>query len=96
MRIRMIEPRGTTIDGVDLSIFHPGHAYEVDPSIATYLIVGPLLLLAAALCGRIARANRRDEAGAETAAPAALPPAMPRGDHPAAEPSTAADIGAAI
>lgn len=39
MRIRMIEPRGTTIDGVDLSIFHPGHAYEVDPSIATYLIV---------------------------------------------------------
>ena len=39
MRIRMIEPRRTTIDGVDLSIFHPGHAYEVDPSIATYLIV---------------------------------------------------------
>ena len=39
MRIRMIEPRRTRIDGVDLSVFHPGHAYEVDPSIATYLIV---------------------------------------------------------
>ena len=39
MRIRVIEPRRTTIDGVDLSVFHPGQAYEVDPSIATYLIV---------------------------------------------------------
>lgn len=35
----MIEPRRTTIDGVDLSVFHPGQAYEVDPTIATYLIV---------------------------------------------------------
>lgn len=39
MRIRMIEPRRAHVDGVDLSVFHPGHAYEVDPSIATYLIV---------------------------------------------------------
>jgi hypothetical protein len=39
MRIRMIEPRRSHIDGVDLSPFRPGHAYEVDPSIATYLIV---------------------------------------------------------
>ena len=39
MRIRMIEPRPTSIEGVDLSLFHSGHAYEVDPSIASYLIV---------------------------------------------------------
>jgi hypothetical protein len=39
MRIRMIEPRRAHVDGVDLSSFHPGHAYEVDPSIASYLIV---------------------------------------------------------
>lgn len=38
MRIRMIEPRQPTIDGVDLSMFHPGQAYEVDPSVASYLI----------------------------------------------------------
>jgi hypothetical protein len=39
MRIKMIEPRRTTIDGVDLSLFHPGQAYEVDPSVANYLIL---------------------------------------------------------
>jgi hypothetical protein len=39
MRIKMIEPRSTNVDGIDLSVFRPGHAYEVDPSIATYLIV---------------------------------------------------------
>jgi hypothetical protein len=39
MRIKMIEPRCTKIDGVDLSLFHAGHSYEIDPSIATYLIV---------------------------------------------------------
>lgn len=39
MRIRMIEPRRAHVDGVDLSLFQAGHAYEVDPSIATYLIV---------------------------------------------------------
>ena len=39
MRIRMIEPRPASIEGVDLSLFHSGHAYEVDPSIANYLIV---------------------------------------------------------
>ena len=39
MRIRMIEPRRPNIEGVDLSVFQTGHAYEVDPSIATYLIV---------------------------------------------------------
>jgi hypothetical protein len=39
MRIRMIEPRRAHVDGVDLSVFQTGHAYEVDPSIATYLIV---------------------------------------------------------
>jgi hypothetical protein len=39
MRIRMIEPRRVSIDGVDLSMFQSGHAYEVDPSVATYLVV---------------------------------------------------------
>ena len=39
MRIRILEPRTAQIDGVDLSAFHPGHNYEVDPSTATYLIV---------------------------------------------------------
>ena len=39
MRIRMIEPQRTTIEGVDLSVFHPGQAYEVDPSVANYLIL---------------------------------------------------------
>jgi hypothetical protein len=39
MRIRILEPRTAQIDGVDLSGFHPGHNYEVDPSTAEYLIV---------------------------------------------------------
>jgi hypothetical protein len=39
MRIRMTESRSRHVDGIDLSVFRPGHAYEVDPSIATYLIV---------------------------------------------------------
>jgi len=39
MRIRILEPRATQIDGVDLSVFHPGHNYEVDSSTASYLIV---------------------------------------------------------
>jgi len=39
MRIRIIEPRVATVDGVDLSVFHTGRVYEVDPSIATYLMV---------------------------------------------------------
>jgi len=39
MRIRILEPRAAHIDGVDLSVFHPGSNYEVDSSTATYLIV---------------------------------------------------------
>lgn len=39
MRIRIVEPRVATVDGVDLSVFQGGHIYEVDPTIATYLIV---------------------------------------------------------
>jgi len=39
MRIRITEPRVSSVDGVDLSIFQRGHVYEVDPSIATYLVV---------------------------------------------------------
>ena len=39
MRIKMIETDLAQLDGVDLSMFQSGHAYEVDPSIATYLIV---------------------------------------------------------
>lgn len=39
MRIRIIEPRVATVEGVDLSVFHTGHVYEVDPTIATYLMV---------------------------------------------------------
>jgi hypothetical protein len=39
MRIRILEPRAAQIDGVDLSVFHPGYNYEVDSSTATYLIV---------------------------------------------------------
>jgi hypothetical protein len=39
MRIRMTEPRTSQVDGVNLSVFHPGHIYEVDASIATFLIV---------------------------------------------------------
>ena len=39
MRIKMIETEVDKLDGIDLSMFQPGHAYEVDPSIATYLIV---------------------------------------------------------
>jgi hypothetical protein len=35
----MIEPRSANLDGIDLSVFRPGHAYEVDATIATYLIV---------------------------------------------------------
>jgi hypothetical protein len=38
MRIRMVEPRAS-VDGVDLSVFQGGRVYEVDPSIATYLVV---------------------------------------------------------
>ena len=37
MRIKMIAPRAA-VDGIDLSVFQPGHAYEVDASVATYLI----------------------------------------------------------
>jgi hypothetical protein len=39
MRIRIVEPRVASVDGVDLSVFQGGHVYEVDPTIATYLIV---------------------------------------------------------
>ena len=39
MRIRILRPRVHELDGVDLSVFHPGSLYEVEPSIATYLIV---------------------------------------------------------
>ena len=39
MRIRILEPRAARVDGVDLSAFHPGHNYEVEPSTAAYLIV---------------------------------------------------------
>jgi hypothetical protein len=39
MRIRIVEPRAARIDGVDLTVFHRDHVYEVDPSIATYLVV---------------------------------------------------------
>jgi hypothetical protein len=39
MRIRVLESRANAVDGVDLSLFHAGHVYEVDPSIATFLIV---------------------------------------------------------
>ena len=39
MRIKMIDAGVARVDGVDLSLFQPGHSYEVDPSIATYLIV---------------------------------------------------------
>ena len=39
MRIRIVEPRVANVDGVDLSAFQSGHVYEVDPSIATYLMV---------------------------------------------------------
>ena len=39
MRIKMIATHLSRLDGVDVSMFQPGHAYEVDPSIATYLIV---------------------------------------------------------
>ena len=39
MRIRMLQPRTTKIDGIDLSMFHPDHVYEVEPSVAMYLIV---------------------------------------------------------
>jgi hypothetical protein len=39
MRIRIIEPRVASVDGVDLSVFHGGQVYEVEPTIATYLIV---------------------------------------------------------
>jgi hypothetical protein len=35
----MLHPRTTKIDGVDLSMFNPGQVYEVEPSVATYLIV---------------------------------------------------------
>jgi hypothetical protein len=39
MRIRIVEPRVAAIDGVDLSAFHSGQVYEIDPTVATYLIV---------------------------------------------------------
>jgi hypothetical protein len=67
--------------------------------IATYLVVAPLLLLAAALCGRIARANRRDGPGAAVAgvgAAAALRPSVPREDRPVVVASAPPDVGAAV
>ena len=39
MRIRMLDPRTTKIDGIDLSMFHADQVYEVESSVATYLIV---------------------------------------------------------
>jgi hypothetical protein len=39
MRIRIVEPRVASVDGVDLSAFAAGHAYEIDATIASYLIV---------------------------------------------------------
>ena len=39
MRIRILQPRAARVDGIDLSIFHAGHVYEVDASVGTYLIV---------------------------------------------------------
>lgn len=39
MRIRIVEPRAASVDGVDLSVFQGGRIYEVDPTIATYLVV---------------------------------------------------------
>jgi hypothetical protein len=63
--------------------------------IVIYLIVGPLLLLAAALCGTIIRA-KRNAAQTASAPPAAFPPAEPRSGRLVAAPSTAPDISAAI
>jgi hypothetical protein len=39
MRIRITEPRASSVDGVDLSVFQSGRVYEVDSSIASYLVV---------------------------------------------------------
>lgn len=39
MRIRIIKARHGIIDGINLNVFHEGHNYEVDQSIASYLIV---------------------------------------------------------
>lgn len=39
MRIRITRARHGSIDGVNLRVFHEGHTYEVEPSIASYLIV---------------------------------------------------------
>jgi hypothetical protein len=39
MRIRIVEPRTTSVAGVDLSAFQSGHVYEVEPTVATYLVV---------------------------------------------------------
>jgi hypothetical protein len=39
MRIRITKSRTGVIDGVNLNVFHEGHNYEVDQSIASYLIV---------------------------------------------------------
>lgn len=39
MRIRMTSARNGTIDGVNLDVFQVGHTYDVDQSIASYLIV---------------------------------------------------------
>jgi len=39
MRIRITKARSGLIDGVNLAVFHEGHSYEVDQSIASYLIV---------------------------------------------------------
>lgn len=67
--------------------------------IATYLVVAPLLLLAAALCGRLARANHRDGpdvAGTGVGAAAALRPSVPRGDRPVVAASAPPDVGAAV
>lgn len=67
--------------------------------IATYLVVAPLLLLAAALCGRSARANRRDGhdvAGAGVGVAAALRPSVPRDDRPVVAASAPPDVGAAV
>jgi hypothetical protein len=39
MRVRIHNKPSGSFDGVDLAIFHPGHTYEVDRSVGSYLIV---------------------------------------------------------
>ena len=38
MRIRVLHSTAQ-LDGIDLSVFQPDQVYEIDPSLATYLVV---------------------------------------------------------